>query len=197
LAQNTQAQLYLPFKQLPWGDMNLLIRTVVPPLTLVPAVRAQVAAVDPDQPLTAIQTVEDLMDTSRAQPRFTTFLLAAFSATALGLAAIGLYAVLAWTVTQRRQEMGIRMALGAERGNIVRLVVHQGMSLVAVGIFIGLVAGFLLTRFMQSSLYKTGTHDVLTFVLAPLALLAIAFIACYLPANRATKVDPVETLRAG
>lgn len=197
LAENTQAQLYLPFPQLAWGDMNLFIRTVVPPLSLVPAVRAQIAAIDSDQPLTAIQTVDDLMDNSRAQPRFTTFLLGAFSLTALGLAAIGLYAVLAWTVTQRRQEMGIRMALGAERNNIVRLVVRQGMLLVATGIFIGLIAGFLLTRFLQSTLYKTGTHDMATFILAPLALLAIAFLACYLPAQRATKVDPVETLKAG
>jgi putative ABC transport system permease protein len=197
LAENTQAQLYLPFPQVPWGDMHLLIRTVVPPVSVVPAVRAQIAAIDPDQPLTAIRTVEDLINTSRAQPRFTTFLLGAFSVTALGLAAIGLYAVLAWTVTQRRQEMGIRMALGAERTNIVRLVVRQGMSLVATGIFIGLIAGFLLTKFMQSTLYKTGTHDLATFILAPLVLLAIAFLACYLPAQRATKVDPVETLKAG
>jgi predicted permease len=197
LAQNSQPQLYLPFAQLPWSDMNLLVRTALAPLSIAAAVRAQVAAVDPNQPVNAVQTVDDLLDSSRAQPRFTTALLGGFSAIAVGLAAIGLYAVLAWSVTQRRQEMGIRLALGAGRAHIVRLIVREGLLLVAIGIVIGIGLGLLLTRFMESALYHTGAYDVATFALAPAVFLCIALLACYLPARRATRVDPVETLRAG
>ena len=195
LAEEPQAQLYLPFAQLPWGDMNLLVRTVVPPLSMAQPVRAQIAAVDPDQPVTAVQTVDELMDGSRAQPRFIMLLLAVFSATALGLAAIGLYAVLAWSVAQRRQEIGIRLALGAERSAVLWAVVRQGLVLVVAGIAIGLAAGLFATRLMSSALYKTSTRDLTTFALAPLAFLGIALLASYVPARRATKVDPLEAMR--
>jgi putative ABC transport system permease protein len=195
LAQDTQAQLYLPFAQLSWGNMNLLVRTVVPPQNMVQGVRAQVAAIDPDQPVTSIQTVDELMDGSRAQPRFTMLLLSVFSATALLLAVIGIYGVLAYSVAQRRQELGIRLALGAERAHIVRLVVGQGMVLAIVGIAIGLLAAFVLSQFMSSQLYKVGTHDLTAFVAAPLVFLCVALIASYLPARRATRVDPTEALR--
>lgn len=197
LAQEAAAQVYLPFSQIPWGNMNLLVRTSVPPLSMAGAVRAQVAAVDPDQPVTGIQTIEDLMDTDRAQPRFTMMLLGVFSITALVLAAIGLAAMLAWTVVQRRQEMAIRLALGAERRDILWLVVRQGLLLATVGIAIGLAGGFGMTRLMASVLYKTSAHDLRTFAVAPLIFMAIAWIASYLPARRATEVDPIETLRAG
>ena len=197
LGDDTRPQLYLPFKQLPWGNMNLLVRTTVPPLTMAGAVHAQIAAVDPDQPITDIQSVDDLMDAGRAQPRFTMVLLAIFSITALALAAIGLAAMLAWTVVQRRQEMAIRLALGAERNDILWLVVRQGLVLAISGIAVGLAAGFLLTRLMASVLYKTSTRDLSTFALAPLVFLLIAWLASYLPARRATRVDPLDTLRAG
>ena len=195
LAEETQAQLYLPFPQLPWGDMNLLVRTAVPPLSMAQPVRAQIAAVDPDQPVTAVQTVDELMDVSRAQPRLIMMLLAVFSVTALGLAAIGLYAVLAWSVAQRRQEIGIRLALGAERRTVLWAVVRQGLGLVAAGIAIGLAAGLFATQLMSSALYKTSAHDLTTFALAPLVFLGIALLASYLPARRATKVDPLEAMR--
>ena len=195
LAQDTQAQLYLAFPQLPWGNMNLLVRTSVPPLTTVSAIRAQIAAVDSDQPVNGIQTVEDLMDTSRAQPRFTMLLLSIFSAAALALAVIGIYGVLAYTVAERRLELGIRMALGAERGDIVRLVLRQGMILVITGIAIGLVAGLALSKLMSTLLYKIGARDPEIFALAPLIFLVIALIASYVPAHRALEVNPVETLR--
>jgi putative ABC transport system permease protein len=197
LAADTQPQLWLPFKQLPWGDMNLLVRTAVPPLQMAAAVHAQISAVDPDQPVTAIQSVDDLMNTGRAQPRFTMVLLAVFSITALALAAIGLAAMLAWTVVQRRQEMAIRLALGAERSDILWLVVRHGLTLALSGIALGLAAGFLLTHLMSSVLYKTSAHDLRTFALAPLVFLLIAWLASYLPARRATKVDPLDTLKAG
>jgi putative ABC transport system permease protein len=196
LAQDTQAQLYLPFQQLPWGNMNLLVRTAVEPSSLISAVRAQISSVDPDQPVTNIQTVDQLMDSSRAQPRFTMLLLGVFSAAALALAVIGIYGVLSYSVTQRRQELGIRLALGAERGNILGLVVRQGLVLAGAGIAVGLVAALLLTRLMSSLLYKVGALDLTTFALTPLAFLVIALLASYLPALRATEVNPVEALRA-
>ena len=195
LAEETQAQLYLPFPQLPWGDMNLLVRTAVPPMSIAQAVRTQIAAVDPDQPVTAVQTVDDLMDGARTQPRFIMLLLAGFSVTALGLAAIGLYAVLAWSVAQRRQEIGIRLALGAERSAVLWAVVRQGLVLVVAGIAIGLAAGLFATQLMASALYKTSARDLTTFALAPLVFLGIALLASYLPARRATKVDPLEAMR--
>ncbi|MGA8162422.1 MAG: ABC transporter permease [Acidobacteriaceae bacterium] len=197
LAQNPWPQLYIPFPQLPWNDMVLLVRTSVPPLSLASTVRAQIAAVDPDQPVTATQTLGDLMDSSRAQPRFTMVLLAVFSLTALLLAAIGLAAMLAWSVVQRRQELAIRLALGADRGHIRWLVVRQGLTLAVTGIAIGLAAGLLLTRLMASVLYKTSAYDLRTFALAPLVFLVIAALASYLPARRATQVDPLDTLRSG
>lgn len=196
LAENPQAQVWVPFQQLPWGDMNLLVRTSVPPISMASAVHAQVAAVDPDQPVTAVQTVNDLMDTDRAQPRFTMMLLAVFSITALVLAAIGLAAMLAWTVVQRRQELAIRLALGASHDDLHRLVIRHGLLLAAVGIVIGWIAGLGLTRLMAGVLYQTSARDLRTFVLAPLVFLVIAWVASYLPARRATHVDPIETLKA-
>jgi putative ABC transport system permease protein len=196
LAQETQPQVYIPFPQLPWGNMNLLVRTAVPPLSLTSPVRAQIAALDPDQPVTGIQTIDDLMDGSRAQPRFTMLLLSAFAALALLLAAIGIYGVLAYSVTQRRRELGIRMALGAERSRIVRMVLRQGLVMAISGIAIGLVAALPLTKLMASLLYKTGSRDPMTFVLVPLLFVGIALIASFLPARRATEVNPVETLRS-
>jgi putative ABC transport system permease protein len=195
LAEETQAQVYIPFPQLPWGNMDLLVRTTVPPQSITSAVRAQISAVDSDQPVTSIQTVDELMDGSRAQPRSTMLLLGIFSVTALALAAIGIYGVLAYSVAERRRELGIRLALGAERAHVLRLVVRQGLILAAAGIVIGLIAALLMTRLISSMLYKVGTHDLMTFVLTPLMFLVIALLASYLPARRATKVDPAEALR--
>jgi putative ABC transport system permease protein len=197
LAEDPEPQLWLPFPQLPWGDMNLLVRTAVPPMSLAAAVHAQISAVDPDQPVTGIQPVDDLMDTNRAQPRFTMLLLGLFSVTALALAAIGLAATLAWTVLQRRQELAIRLALGASYDNLFWLVIRQGLLLAVSGIAIGWIAGFGLTRVMAGVLYKTSAHDLSTFAVAPIVFLVIAWFASYLPARRATSVNPIETLKEG
>ncbi len=195
LAQETQAQLYLPFEQLPWADMNLLVRTIVPPASVTWAVRAQIAAIDPDQPVAGIQTVDQLVDSSLAQPRFIVLLLGIFSATALALSVIGIYGVLSYWVAQRRYELGIRLALGAQRADILRSVVRQGLRLAMAGIVIGLIAALLLTGLMSSMLYQVGALDLTTFAVAPLVFLAIALAASYLPARGATRVDPVEALR--
>ncbi|HKD60912.1 MAG TPA: ABC transporter permease [Terracidiphilus sp.] len=195
LQKDPQAQLYLPFPQLPWSDMNLLVRTDVPPQDVISAVRGQVSTIDSGQPVTDIQTAEDLIDKSRAQPRFTMLLLAGFSMTALLLAIIGVYGVLSFTVAQRRQEFGIRLALGADPAGLLRLVMRQGLLLVAIGITAGLIAAFLLTRLLESVLYKTPVRDPLTFLVSPLILLGVAALASYVPARRAMKVDPVEALK--
>jgi predicted permease len=195
LEQDPRPQLYLSFPQIPWTNMNLLVRTDVPPEGLISAVRAQVATVDPDQPVTHIQTVDELMDNSRSQPRFTMLLLAVFSGTALALAVIGIYGVLSYSVAQRRQEFGIRLALGAARADILRMVVRQGLILAAFGIGFGLLASVALTRLMSSMLYKVGTIDLATFVLTPALFLGVALLASYAPALRATRVNPVEALK--
>jgi putative ABC transport system permease protein len=195
LAQDTQAQLYLAFPQLPWGNMNLLVRTAVAPLSMTSAVRAEISAVDLDQPVTSVQSVDEIMDNSRAQPRFLTWLLGIFSGTALVLAVIGIYGLLAYSVTQRQHELGIRLALGAQRGHILNLVIRQGLALAMAGIVIGLIAAVLLANLMSSMLYKVGARDLATFILTPLLFLCIALIASYLPARRTAKVDPMQTLR--
>ena len=195
LEQNPQAQLYLPFPQLPWNNMYLLVRTDVPPRGVASAVRAEIAAVDADQPVIKVQTVDDLLDDARTQPRFLLMLIAAFASTALLLAVIGIYGLLSYAVAQRRQEFGIRLALGAERGDLLRLVLRRGLALAATGIALGLLAALMLTRFAASLLYHVGTHDPITFVAAPAVFLCVAFLASYVPARRATRAKPIEAIK--
>ena len=195
LAQDTQPQLYLPFSQLPWSSMNLILRTEGPPQSVIGGVRAQVAAVDPDQPITDVQTVDELIDTARAQPRFLLMLVAGFAGLALVLAVIGIYGVLSFSVAQRRQEFGVRMALGADRDHIQAVVLRHGFKLALIGVSLGMAAALLLAKLMAGMLYKTGDHDPLTFLSAPLVLVAVALVASYLPARRATRVNPIDALR--
>jgi putative ABC transport system permease protein len=199
LALDPQLQLYFPFSQLPWGNMNLLVRTATDPHAIVSSVRAQIAAIDPDQPVTNIQTVDELMEGSLAPTRLLLLLLGVFSGVALTLAIIGIYGVLAYSVAQRRQELGIRLALGAEKSDIVRMVVGYGLMLAAAGIVIGLVFALALSWIMGSVLsgvlYKVSARDLTTFSIAPVVFLFIALVASYVPALRATKVDPNEALR--
>ncbi|HEV3040388.1 MAG TPA: ABC transporter permease [Candidatus Angelobacter sp.] len=203
LALDTQPQLYLPFRQLPWGNMNLLVRTNMEPHAMISAVRGQISAVDPDQPVTGIQSIEELLDDSRAQPRSTMLLLTIFSATALALVMVGLYGVLAYLVAQRRQELGIRLALGADKSQIMRMIIQHGLKLTLVGISVGLVIALVAALavslvgvgFMETLLYKAGLRDLTTFAFVPPVFLAIFLLACYIPARQATKVDPAEALR--
>jgi putative ABC transport system permease protein len=199
LALDAQPQIYMPFPQLPWGNMNLLVRTANDPHALISAVRGQISAIDADQPVTSIQTVNELMEGSLAQPRFMMLLLGVFSAMALVLAMVGIYGVLAYSVAQRRQELGIRMALGASKSDILRLVVEYGFTLTAAGIAIGVVLAMALSWIMASMLsgilYRVSARDLTTFVLAPLLFLVIALFASYMPARRATQVDPNEAVR--
>jgi len=195
LAVDSQPQLYFPFSQNPWANMNLLVRTAVEPHQLVSAVRQQVYSIDHDQPVTDVQTLEELVNTSRARPKLMMCLLAVFSSIALVLVIVGIYGVIAYSVAQRRRELGIRLALGAEKSDILQLVVGQGVILAVIGTVIGLAVAVPLTRFISSLLYKVGVWDFATFALSPLLFLLIALFASYLPAHRATQVQPTEALR--
>jgi len=200
--ERIQPQLYLPFNQAPdsvlpsmGGRMNLIIRTATDPLTLAAAVRREVQAVDRNQPVYNINTMEQTLAQSLATQRLSMTLLTFFAGVALLLAAIGIYGVLSYAVTQRTHEIGLRMALGAQRKDVLKLVVGQGMMLVVVGIIIGLVASFILMRLMASLLYGVSATDPVTFASVALLLAVVALLACYIPARRAMRVDPMIALR--
>jgi putative ABC transport system permease protein len=195
LAADTQPEIYMPFAQRPWAAMNLIVRTERNPRSLAESVRACVLAVDKDQPVTAVKSMDEVLDAASAKPRFTTSLLGALSGTALLLALVGIHGVIAYSVTERTQEMGIRMALGAERADIFRLVLRQGMSLAGAGIVLGIAASLVLTRLLASLLYHVSVTDPLTFGLSAALFLTVAVLASYFPARRATRVDPATALR--
>jgi putative ABC transport system permease protein len=195
LAADVKPEIYFPYPQLPGLSLNLLVRTSGDPHTMVQAVEGAVFARDGNQPVTAIQTMDEVLEAGAAQPRFTTSLLAALSLTALVLAIVGIYGVIAHSVTERTQEMGIRIALGASRSNILGLVLRQGLTLTGVGIAIGVVASLALSRLLNSLLYSVSATDSLTFACVAAVFVAVAFAASYIPAMRATRVDPIATLR--
>ena len=195
LAAPTEPELYIPYAQLPWSTMNLIVRTRTEPMAAVPSIRGAVLSLDRDQPVSAIRTGEDLLDTSRAQVRFTTIVLTAFAVTALVLTVIGLYGVLAYAVGQRRRELAIRLALGASPADLVRMLLRQAFTLVVIGLAIGLVVCVFASRFLSTMIFRVQRLDPLAIVSASALLLVLATIACYLPARRATRVRPYEALR--
>ncbi len=178
---------------------SVIVRTKpgVAPLSVSQPVQEALLAGDTQLPVTKVRTMESLSLTSTAQQNFTLLLLGVFAAIALLLATVGLYGVISYGVTQRTHEIGIRMALGAERANVVRLVVGQGLVLTLIGVAAGLAGAWALTRFLANMLYRVRPTDPLTFVAAPLVLTGAALLACYIPARRATKVDPMVALRHG
>jgi putative ABC transport system permease protein len=186
---------YFPHAQFPMNDMYLIVRTAGDPLSVAGALRRTVWAIDRDLPLERLQTMEQILAESVAGPRFNTWLVAVFAGVALALAAVGIYGVLSYTVTQRSGEMGIRMALGAQRAQVVRLVVGHGMMLALLGVTAGLGAALLLTRVLTRLLYGVSTTDPATFATVALVLTVTAFAAAYLPARRAARVDPLVALR--
>jgi putative ABC transport system permease protein len=195
LAVDSQPQLYLPFAQLPWGNMNLLVRSAIEPYQLLSSVQKQIYSIDPDQPVTAVQTLNELLDVSRSQPRFTMFLLAALSAMALILALVGIYGVLAYMVALRIPELGVRVALGADKADILRLIVGRGLFLTSIGVGVGLIVALSTTQLLASLLYKVDVRDRATFILLPAIFMLVGLAASYIPARRAMRVDPSEALR--
>jgi ABC-type antimicrobial peptide transport system permease subunit len=175
--------------------MTLVVRTTGDPRALVAHVRRTVHALDPNIPLADVRTLQRVADDSLAQPRFTTTLLGLFAALALTLATIGIYGVISLLVTRRRQEIGIRMALGARRGSILQMVLKRGLGLAATGLAIGLVGALWLTGALTTLLYGVTRFDPVTFATAPALLGAVALLACVVPAVRAARVNPVVALR--
>jgi putative ABC transport system permease protein len=195
VATDTRPEIYIPFAQLPWASMNLLVRTAGDPHSYVAAIRRCVLAIDKDQAVTKVLTMEEVLSEGAQQPRFVTTLLGGLATIALVLGVVGIYGAVGYSVSQRTQEMGIRMALGAERGDILRLVLWQGLAPACAGIAIGVAASLVLTRLMAKMLYHVSASDPATFVGCAALFAAVAILASYLPARRATRVDPMVALR--
>jgi len=204
LDQPVDATIFLPVAQVPagqsqswedWFPTHILVRTSAEPLALSHAVEQQVHAIDPAITVGQIRSMEEVRSASVSVRRFNMALLSLFAGLALVLAAIGIYGVIAYQVTQRTHEIGVRMALGAERQDILRLVLREGLSLVAVGIVIGLIAGLALTRLLENYLYEMKVMDPFAFTSTAILILFVALLACAIPARRAAKVDPMVALR--
>jgi putative ABC transport system permease protein len=189
------AELYMPFAQEPESSMVLMIRATDKPETIFAAVRGEVLALDKDQPVYSVRTLSRVLSESVATPRFRTFLLAVLAGVALILAVVGIYGVMSYAVAQRTHEIGIRVALGAQSTDVLKLVVGQGLKLAVAGVAIGLAVSFALTRVMMSLLFEVSTTDVLTFTVVPVVLAGVVLGACFVPAHRATRVDPMVALR--
>jgi putative ABC transport system permease protein len=193
-----KAAVYLPFEQIPgmWAlPEHLVARTSVDPASLATAVRRVIAQVDPEQPVSAVATMDEIVDRSVADRRQQMTLLTAFAALALLLASLGLYGLLAYTVTQRSREIGLRMALGAGASRVVGMVVLRGIALSAAGLLLGLIASRLLAGAMSGILYGVAATDPGTYAAVSLLLCAVAAAASYLPARRAVRIDPIAVLR--
>jgi putative ABC transport system permease protein len=187
--------LYAPVSQVPWRFLSLTVRTSSTPTSMVSAVTSAIRQLDPEQPVADVMTMDDMISDSMAQRRLNMLLLMTFASLALLLAAIGIYSVLAYTVRTRVQEIGIRMALGAEQRHVLQMILRQGARLVLVGIVGGTIVALALTHFMASQLYGVTTTDPFTFVGVAMLLVAIALLACYVPARRAMRIDPMVALR--
>jgi putative ABC transport system permease protein len=190
-----KAAYYMPQAQLPFSQMVAVVKTVNDPHSLISGVTKEAAAMDPDIPLFGVKSMEDYLSTSVAAPRFNTTLLSIFAAVALVLTVVGLYGVMSYSVAQRTNEIGIRLALGAQSRDVLMMIVKQGSTLILLGLAIGLLGAFALMRLIASLLFGVTAKDPFTFVAVAALLALVALLACYVPAWRATKVDPMEALR--
>jgi putative ABC transport system permease protein len=199
LGLDPKAEMYLPYRQadqvLPVFQLSVLLRTAGDPLLQASALRSALAEIDPNQPLVRVRTMEDNMAATVAQPRFRTWLIGIFAALALLLAAVGIYGVMSYSVTQRTSEIGIRVALGAQPSDVFRIVVSEGLRLALLGVAVGFVAALVLTRVLRSFLYGISASDPLTFAGVAVLLTLVGVAASFFPARRATRVDPIVALR--
>lgn len=188
-------EMYLPITQAGAGSMDMVMRATLPLASLAPSVRAALASVDADLPTGDFQPLEQIVERAVAPRRFITLLLGGFSGLALVLASLGIYGVISYSVTQRTNEIGIRMALGAQAVSVLKLIIGQGIRLTVIGLVIGLATSFAITRVMAALLFGVKATDPLTFAGIALLLGGVALVACYVPARRATKIDPLTALR--
>jgi putative ABC transport system permease protein len=195
LDDKSEEYLYTSSTQAPDNFMYLIVRTPVDPAAMTSTIRQEVQSLDKELPVFNIKSMSQRIIESTASRRLVMFLLGVFAVVALALASVGIYGVMAYSVTQRTHEIGIRMALGARRGDILKLVVKQGMLLVLLGVGLGLLVSFAVTRFMAGLLFGVGATDPMTLVGVALLLALIALLACLIPARRAIKVDPMVALR--
>jgi len=200
MAKDAGTELYFDNRQLaaaglPNRSMNIVVRTTRPPLALAAVVRSAVRELDPTLPVARLQTMKQNIDATISRPRFLTVLLALFAGLALILAAVGTYGVLSYTVEERGQEIGVRMAMGARPANVVGMVLKSGLTYTGIGLVLGVAGAVGATRVMHSLLFGVESTDPLTFVLGPLVLAVVAVVACLIPARRAVRVDPVIVLR--
>ena len=191
----SEPTVYWPHPELVYSEMAILVRTSVDPLAAVSAIRNELRQMDTELPMAAIASMDQLLGDSISRSRFTMLLLGIFAAIALVLASVGIYGVIAYSVAQRTQEFGIRMALGANRGDVLRLVLRYGTRLLLLGLALGLAASFVVTRLIATLLYGTSPTDPLTLTAVTILLALVALAACYIPARRATRVDPIVALR--
>ena len=196
LAATPQPTVYFPFSMAPRAATQLFIRTTGDPVGMTAAVRQAIRAADPLQPIADIRTLRSAMADTVAQPRFYTILLTLFGGVAVLLAALGMYGVVAYTVTRRTTEIGIRMALGAQARDVVRMVVRRSALPTAAGIVVGMVVALVVTRWMASMLFQVRPMDPVTFGAAGVLLAGVALLASWLPARRAARIDPLSALRA-
>jgi putative ABC transport system permease protein len=198
LDRATGTEIYLPYRQTQGSgnrSMYVLLRARGDSRSLSGAVRQEMSAIDPALPLSQIRMMDEVLSAAQSRPRFLTLLLALFSGVALAIATIGIYGVISYSVERRAREFGLRMALGAQPADVLSLVMKQGAGLALVGIAVGLVAAFALTRLMSSLLFGVTPTDPATFSIVTIILTVVALAASYFPARRATKVDPIQTLR--
>jgi putative ABC transport system permease protein len=195
LGATVEPEIYWPYLQKPRWAIYFAIRASSDPASLVPAVRRRISEIDKNVLVSNIRTVDQLVSRSLRRPRFNLSLLGIFAAAALLLAAAGIYGVMSYTVTQNTRELGIRVALGAQGRDILKLVVGQGLILALIGVAIGVAAALALTRLMSNLLYGVSATDPVTFAAISLLLIGVALLASYLPARRAMKVDPMAALR--
>ena len=196
LQTDPQPEFYIPLLQSPDTILpNLFVRTAADPMTLISAVKSQAAAVDPNAPLTDMKTMDQILSEETAQPRFQTLLLGAFGVLGFLLAMVGIFGMMSYDVGQRTREIGVRMALGARPGNVLRMVIREGMWLVGVGIVVGIGGALALSRVLRSLLFEIKPTDPATFIAVAVLLAIVALAACYIPARRAMRVEPIEALR--